>query len=213
MPFGLTNAPTVCQHMAIDIFRDLLEVCLIIYLDDLLVYSKTKEEHDYHVLLVLKRLREHGLYAKLEKCIFGCNQVEFLSYVISSEGISMDPSKVKTVVEWQTPRSLRDVQCFLGFANFYRKFIQDYSKLVLPLTQLTRKGQSFVWSEEADMAFESLKKAFTSLLFQLMLIRINHSSLKQTRQILPWVALCHNKAMMKSYILWLSTHASLTLPK
>ena len=85
--------------------------------------------------------------------------MEFLGYVISSEGISMDPAKVKTVVEWQTSRS---VQCFLGFANFYRKFIQDYSKLVLPLTQLTRKGQSFVWSEEADMAFKSLKKAFTS---------------------------------------------------
>ena len=77
----------------------------------------------------------------------------------------MDPAKVKMVVEWQTPRSLRDVQCFLGFANFYRKFIQDYSKLVLPLTQLTKKGQSFVWSEEADMAFEGLKKDLHQLLF------------------------------------------------
>jgi hypothetical protein len=162
MPFGLTNAPAVFQHMANDIFRDLLDDCLIIYLDDLLVYSKTQEEHDSHVLLVLKRLREHGLYAKLEKCSFGCNQVEFLGYIISSEGISMDPAKVRTVVEWQTPRSVRDVQCFLGFANFYRKFIQDYSKIVLPLTQLTRKGQPFIWSEETDMAFESLKKAFTS---------------------------------------------------
>ena len=107
-------------------------------------------------------LREHGLYAKLEKCSFGCNQVEFLGYVISSEGISMDPTKVKMVVEWQTPRSVRDVQCFLGFANFYRNFIQDYSKIVLPLTKLTRKGQSFILSKETDMAFESLKKAFTS---------------------------------------------------
>ena len=106
-----------------DIFRDLLDICLIIYLDDLLVYSKTQEEHDSHVLLVLKRLREHGLYANLEKCSFDCNQVEFLGYVISSEGISMDPTKVQTVLEWQTPRSQRDVQCFLGFAIFYRKFI------------------------------------------------------------------------------------------
>ena len=106
MPFGLTNAPTVFQHMANDILRDLLDVCLIIYLDDLLVYSKTQEEHDSHVLLVLKRLREHGLYAKLEKCSFEYNQVEFLGYVISSEGISMDPAKVKMVVEWQNPRSL-----------------------------------------------------------------------------------------------------------
>ena len=102
--------------------------------------------------------------AKLEMCSVDCNQVEFLGYVISSEGISMDPAKVQTVLEWQTPRSLRDVQCFLGFANFYRKFIQDYSKLILLLTQLTKKGQSFVWTKEADMAFEGLKKSFTSAL-------------------------------------------------
>ena len=99
MPFGLPNAPAVFQHMENDIFRDLLEVFFIIYLDDLLVFSKTQEEHDSHVLLVLKRLWEHGLYAKLEKCSFGCNQVEFLGYVISSEGISMDPAKVKMVVK------------------------------------------------------------------------------------------------------------------
>ena len=143
------------------IFRDLLELCLIIYLDDLLVYSKTQEEHDSHVLLVLSQLREHGLYAKLEKCSFDCNQVEFLGYVISSEDISMDLAKVETVLEWQTPRSLRDVQCFLGFANCYRKFIHDYSQLILPLTQLTTKGKSFVWPKEANMTFVDLKKAFT----------------------------------------------------
>ena len=109
MPFGLTNAPTVFQHITNHIFRDLLDICLIIYLDDLLVYSKTQEEHDSHVLLVLRQLREHGLNAKLEKCRFDYNQVEFLGYVISSEGISMDPAKVQTVLEWQTPHSLRDV--------------------------------------------------------------------------------------------------------
>ena len=110
MPFGLTNAPAVFQHMANDIFRDLLDICLIIYLDDLLIYSKTQEEHDSHVLFVLNRLHENGLYAKLEKCSFDCKQVEFLGYVISSKGISMDLAKVKIVLEWQTPRSLRDVQ-------------------------------------------------------------------------------------------------------
>ena len=89
--------------------------------------------HDSHVLLVLIRLPEHGLYAKLEKCSFDCNQVEFLGYVISLKDISMDPAKVQTVLEWQTPRSLQDVHCFLGFANFYRKFIKDFSKLILPL--------------------------------------------------------------------------------
>ena len=103
MPFGLTNAPTVFQHMANDIFRDLLDICLVIYLDDLLVNSKTQEEHDSYVLLVQKRLRKHGLYAKLEKCSLDDNQVGFLGYINSSEGISMAPAKVKTVIEWQTP--------------------------------------------------------------------------------------------------------------
>ena len=97
-------------------------------------WLREKEEHDSHVLLVLRRLREHDLYAKMAKCSFDCKQVEYLGYVISSESISMDLAKVQTVLEWQTPRSLRDVQCFLGFTNFYHKFIQNYSKLILPLT-------------------------------------------------------------------------------
>ena len=162
MPFGLTNAPAVFQHMANDIFRDFLDIFLIIYLDDLLIYSRTQAEHDIHVRKVLQRLREYGLYAKLEKCSFDCKEVEFLGYTISSKGIFMDPTKVQTVLEWHTPSSVRDVQCFLGFANFYRKFIWNYSKIVLPLTQLTKKNQAFVWTPEADKAFTQLKEAFTS---------------------------------------------------
>ena len=162
MPFGLTNAPAVFQHMANDIFRDFLDIFLIIYLDDLLIYSKTQEEHNAHVRQVLQRLREYGLYAKLEKCNFDCKQVEFLGYVVSSEGISMDPAKVQTVLDWQIPCSVRDVQCFLGFANFYRKFIKGYSAIILPLTQLTQKNQSFIWTPGANKAFMDLKKAFTS---------------------------------------------------
>ena len=161
MPFGLTNAPTVFQHMANDIFRDFLDIFTIVYLDDILIYSKTQEEHDVHVRQVLQRLREYGLYAKLEKCCFDRNEVEFLGYVVSPKGISMDPTKVQTVLEWQTPCSVRDVQCFLGFANFYRKFIKNYSDIVFPLTQLTRKDQTFSWNSSASKAFENLKRAFT----------------------------------------------------
>ena len=118
--------------MDIHIFRYFLDIFVIIYLHNLLIYWKTQEEHDSHVQLVLKRLQEHGLYAKLEKCSFDSKQVEFLAYVISSKAISMDAAKVQTVLEWQTLRSLRDVQCFLGFENFYRKFIKDYSQVILP---------------------------------------------------------------------------------
>ena len=137
MPFGLTNAPAVFQHMANDIFRDFLDIFTIIYLDDILIYSKTQREHDVHVCKVLERLREYGLYAKLEKCYFDCKLVKFLGYVVSPEGISMDLMKVQTILDRQTSCSVCDVQFFLGFANFYRKFIKGYSNVVLPLTQLT----------------------------------------------------------------------------
>ena len=98
MPFGLTNAPTVFQHMANDIFRDFLDIFIIIYLDDILIYSKTQEDHDIHIWQALQRLREYGLYAKLEKCSFDQRQVEFLGYIVSSHGISMDPGKVQTFI-------------------------------------------------------------------------------------------------------------------
>ena len=103
-----------------------------------LIYSKPQEEHDKHVRQVLRRLWEYSLYAKLEKSNFGQNQVEFLGYVISSDGIYMDPTKIQTILDWQIPLSVRDVQCFLGFAIFYQKIIKIYSKVVLPLTQLTQ---------------------------------------------------------------------------
>ena len=109
MPFGLTNAPAVFQHMANDIFRDFLDIFLIIYVDDLLIYSKTQGEHDVHVRKVLERLRKYGLYAKLEKCSFDCEQVKFLGYTISSKGIFMDPTQVQTIFEWKAACSVWDV--------------------------------------------------------------------------------------------------------
>ena len=147
--------------MANDIFRDFLDIFTIIYLDDILIFSKTQEEHDEHVCQVLRRLQEYGLY-ELEKFSFDLNRVEFFGYIVSSEGISMDPANVQTILELRTPQSVRDVQCFLGFANFYRKFIRNYSKKVLPLTQLIHKNQPFIWSSSATEAFKSLKRAFTS---------------------------------------------------
>ena len=138
--------------MANDIFRDFLDIFLIMYLDDLLIYSKTQEDHDIHVRKVLERLREYGLYAKLEKCSFDCNEVEFSDYTISSKGIFMYPTKVQTILEWQSQCSVRD---------FCRKFIWNYSKIVLPLNQLTKKNQAFVSTIEADTTFPQLKEAST----------------------------------------------------
>ena len=131
---------------------------MIIYLDDILIYSKTQEEHDAHVRKVLAKLHEHGLYAKLEKCSFDRDRVEFLGYIVSPEGISMDPTKVKAVLEWDAPKSICNVQFFLGFTNFYHKFFKDYSKIMLPLTQLMQKDQKFEWTTTADHTFKVLKR-------------------------------------------------------
>ena len=161
MPFGLTNAPAIFQHLMNDVFREFLDHFVVVYLDDILVFSKNEKDHENHVRLVLEKLRSAGLYAKLEKCVFHQPQVEFLGYIISGEGLSMDPKKIEAVTSWKRPSTVRDVQCFLGFANFYRVFIQSYSKIAAPLTKLTCKDK-LDWSLEADHAFEALKKAFTT---------------------------------------------------
>jgi hypothetical protein len=139
--FGLINALAIFQHMMNDIFWKYLDHFVVIYLDDILIYSKNKEEYEYHVRLVLEKLREQGLYAKQEKCLFHQSMVEFLDYIVSGDRIPMDEKKIQTILDWIAPSSIRDVQYFLDFANFYRIFIKDYSKIAAPLTCLTRKDK------------------------------------------------------------------------
>ena len=161
MPFGLTNAPAIFQHMMNNIFREFLDDFVVCYLDDILIYSKNPEDHEQHVRLVLQKLRDSGLYAKLEKCMFHKPEVEFLGYIILGKGLSMDPKKIQTILDWSAPSSVRDVQCFLGFANFYRIFIKNYSNIAAPLTKLTCKDK-LEWSSDAENAFQALKAAFTT---------------------------------------------------
>jgi hypothetical protein len=140
MPFGLTNALAILQHLMNNIIHKFLTDFVICYLDDILIFSKDLEEHEQHVCLVLQKLQDVGLYVKLEKlCIFHQPQVEFLGYIISNEGLMMDPKKIQAVTEWSTLKIVRDVQCFLGFANFYRIFIKNYSQVAAPLTRPTYK--------------------------------------------------------------------------
>ena len=134
---------------------------MVIYLDDILIFSKNQEERESHVRLVLNKLREKGLYAKLEKCSFHQSDVEILGYIIYDGGFSMDPKKVHAIVEWVKPSSVRDVQCFLGFADFYKIFVKDYSKIVTPLIRLTRKNK-FIWTLKTERVFQILKTAFTT---------------------------------------------------
>src|SRR5258705_3725182 len=138
MPFGLTNAPAIAQRFMNDTLREFLDQFCVIYIDDILIYSKTKKEHQEHVRRVLAKLKEAGLYAKVEKCEFNVEKTSFLGFIISAEGIEMDPAKVEAVLNWETPGSVKDVQCFLGFANFYRRFIHKYSNLCQPLFNLLR---------------------------------------------------------------------------
>jgi len=164
MHFGLCNAPATFQRYMNEIFANLLDVCVVVYLDDILIYSADPEKHDDNVQEVFRCLREHKLFCKAEKCEFDTNTVEFLGFVVSPAGVHMDKSKVEVIKMWPTPHSVKDVQSFLGFANFYQRFIEGYSSIVLPLTQTTWKNVPWEWSDACQNAFDTLKSAFTSAL-------------------------------------------------
>ena len=162
MPFGLTNAPAAFQCLMNNIFLNLLDICVLVYLDDILIYSDTLEEYHHHVCKVLLWLQNNKLYAPGNKCSFHGDSVEYLSFIMSPNGLSMDPSKVSTVLEWPEPCKVKDIQSFLGFANFYKWFISDYSKIMVLLTRLTWKGTPWDFSNACRNSFKSLKKMFTS---------------------------------------------------
>ena len=131
-------------------------------MDNILIYSDDITQHREHVKEVLKRLRKAGLYAKAEKCEFHLDSIEYLGYVLSPSGLTMSDAKVKTIQEWPEPKKVKDIQSFLEFANFYRRFIFNYSDIVIPLTRLTRKDASWNFDENCKKAFNTLKQAFTS---------------------------------------------------
>lgn len=162
MPFGLTNAPGTFQAFINNVLREFLDVFVVVYLDDILVYSKTIDEHVQHVRQVLTAMRKAHLRVKPSKSEFHKHEVTFLGYVVSKEGLKMDENTIKTILDWSTPTTVREVLSFLGFANFYRRFIMEYSKIATPLTHITRKDQAFTWGKEAQQAFDELKRRFTT---------------------------------------------------
>ena len=137
MPFGLTNAPAAFQRFMNDIFSDLLDVCVMIYLDDILIYLNNMSEHHWHVKEVLKCLHKAGLYTKAEKYKFHSESVEYLKYILSPSGLTVSDNKVKIIQDWPEPKKVKNIQFFLGFANFYCWFIFNYLNIVIPLTHLT----------------------------------------------------------------------------
>ena len=162
MPFGLTNAPAAFMDLMNRVFRDFLDQFVIVFIDDILVYSKSEKDHKTHLRLVLQRLREHKLYAKFDKCKFWLSEVGFLGHIVNRQGISVDPEKIRAVLEWSRPTNVTEVRSFLGLAGYYRRFVEGFSRIAVPLTKLTQKKEKFVWTDQCEESFQRLKKKLVS---------------------------------------------------
>jgi hypothetical protein len=153
VPFGLSNAPAVFMCLMNGVFRNYLDKFVIVFLDDILVYSKIEEEHEQHLRMVLQVLREHQLYEKLSKCSFYQKQIHYLGHIIFKEGIVVDPEKVQAIQEWPAPRNVTKVRSFMGLAGYYRRFIARFSRIDHAITSLQRKEKKFQWTNECKGIF------------------------------------------------------------
>jgi hypothetical protein len=162
LPMGLSNAPSTYQAVMNNVFRDMLGKHVLIYLDDIMVYSRTPEEHELHLKMVLERLREHNLQAKASKCEFYQANIKFLGHVVGVDGIQVDPSKIVAIHDWPVPKTVSDVRSFLGLANYFRKFVQGFSNLARPLALLTRNDRLWSWDTAEQASFDGLKRALVS---------------------------------------------------
>ncbi|GMI67673.1 hypothetical protein HRI_000436600 [Hibiscus trionum] len=164
MPFGLTNAPAAFMDLMNRVFKPYLDKFVVVFIDDILVYSRNKEEHADHLRIVLQTLRNHQLFAKFTKCEFWLSEVSFLGHIISAEGIKVDSKKIQAILDWRPPRNVSEVRSFLGLAGYYRRFVKGFSVIAAPLTKLLRKDVIFEWSEKQQRSFDQLKQALTHAL-------------------------------------------------
>jgi hypothetical protein len=153
MSFGLTNAPAYFMYLMNKVFMEYLDKYFMVFINDILVYSKNEEEHQEHLCLVLQKLRDHRLYAKLSKCEFWLKQVTFLGHMISKGGIYVDPSKILDVLSWNVPTSVNEIRSFLGLTGYYQRFIEGSSKITKPITELLRKDKTFKWMPTCEASF------------------------------------------------------------
>jgi hypothetical protein len=160
--FGITNAPAYFMNMINKVFMDELDKCVIIFIDDILVFSKIAEEHEEHLSIVLEKLRQQQLYAKFSKCQFWMEEVAFIGYVLLAKGVVIDPSKIEAVSKWQSPKSMTEIRSFLGLAGYYRRFIDNFSKIAKPMTELFKSNMSHVWSDKCEAIFQELKTRLTT---------------------------------------------------
>ena len=161
MRFGLTNAPTAFMNLMNCAFRSYVDQFVVVFIDDILVFSKDREDHDTQLRVVLGTLRKEQLYAKLSKCEFWLREVSFLGYIVSEEGIQVDPKKIEVIIEWKPPRNVTEVRSFLRLAGYYRRFVKGFSMTAVPMTRLLQKNVRFEWSEKCQASFEKLKAFLT----------------------------------------------------
>nr|GFC29903.1 putative reverse transcriptase domain-containing protein [Tanacetum cinerariifolium] len=162
MPFGLTNAPAVFMDLMNRVCKPYLDKFVIVFIDDILIYSKDKKEHEEHLKAILELLKKEELYAKFSKCEFWIPKVQFLEHVIDSQGIHVDPAKIESVKYWASPKSPTEIRQFLGLAVYYRRFIEGFSKIAKPMTKLTQKNVKFEWGDKQEVAFYLLKQKLCS---------------------------------------------------
>ncbi|KAJ0715116.1 putative nucleotidyltransferase, Ribonuclease H [Helianthus annuus] len=157
MPFGLTNAPAVFMDLMNRVSKPYLDKFVVVFIDDILIYSKTKDEHEQHLRAILELLKKEKLYAKFSKCEFWLREVQFLGHVVNGDGIHVDPTKIEAIKNWETPKTPTEIRQSLGLAGYYRRFIEDFSKIAQPLTSLTQKDKKFDWGIKQEEAFQLLK--------------------------------------------------------
>ncbi|GKD33154.1 putative reverse transcriptase domain-containing protein, partial [Tanacetum coccineum] len=162
MPFGLTNAPTVFMDLMNRVCKPYLDTFVIVFIDDILIYSKNKKEHEEHLKSILELLKKEGLYAKFSKCEFWILEVQFLGHVIDNQGIYMDPAKIKSIKDWVSPKIPTEIHQFLGLTGYYRRFTEGFSKIAKPMTKLTQKKVAFEWGDKQEAAFQTLKNKLCS---------------------------------------------------
>jgi hypothetical protein len=162
MSFGLTNAPAYFMYLMNSVFMPELDKFVVVFIDDILVYSKNEDDHVKHFHTVLQRLRDHRLYAKLSKCDFWLREIKFLGHTISQDGVSVDPENVQEVIDWKPPTTVRQIWSFLGLAGYYRRFIPDFSRIAKPMTKLLKKGVKYEWSHKCEDAFHTLRQHLTT---------------------------------------------------
>jgi hypothetical protein len=162
VPFGISNASTISMCLMNGVFKEYLDKFVIVFLDDVLIYSRTKKEHEKHLRMVLQVLRENKLYSKLSKCIFYQNNIHYLGRIISADGIAVDPKNIEVIRGWPTPRNVTKVRSFMGLSSYYQIFIKGFSKISSPITSLKKKGVKFEWTPKCEESFMQLKDILTS---------------------------------------------------